>query len=93
MYGAELQSMRDDLRARGFGFVHKSRADILVRPELYKCTLDALERDGIHLILRHVVVQPSLEHIVINILSSIPYRKGARVKDRRSVWLGFVHAR
>lgn len=88
----ELESCRRALTMYNFALELESGTKMLVRPEHYNPTLEAIRLAGWHLSHQHVFVDVELEKVVIGLLQSLPGREKVHPRGVASVPLAFASA-
>lgn len=66
-----LAPYREDLESHGLAVILPSRAKIFVHPFRYQAVLQAIEEKGLDLYADHVIIEPDIEHDVVDILKRI----------------------
>lgn len=75
----ELAPYRTSLEAHGFSMILPSRAKVLVHPPHYQAVLEAVKQQGLTLYADHVIVEPELETVLLELLSRIvKLKRGGR---------------
>jgi len=71
MTAPELSDYRRALEDAGFAVEHKSGAKMMVQPQQYAALIETISWSRLSLAPRHVFLDPSIEHVVINVLEAV----------------------
>merc|ERR1711920_157092 len=78
LHGRALQKCRQALQNEGYSCELPSGCKVFVHPHQFRLVMDAINEKDLR--PHHVIVASSLEHLVEESLSKLPYKQRPRVK-------------